>query len=130
MKATDSARTGPMLNPPHLVELIRESMEEVGWNVTETAERLGCERETLSRLLNGKAGVSTNMALALEAIGWGTAEHWMRMQASYEAAQARRERTEAREIVARARSSAELNDEEAMAIAVRETGRYRAAKKD
>ena len=32
------------------------------------------------------------MALALEDIGWGTAEHWMRMQASYELAQARRER--------------------------------------
>ena len=49
-------RAGPMLNPPHLGELIRESMDEVGWNVTETAERLGCERGTLSRLLNGKAG--------------------------------------------------------------------------
>ena len=35
------------------------------------------------------------MALALEDIGWGTAEHWMRMQASYELAQARRERTAA-----------------------------------
>ena len=130
MTATESDRAGPMLNPPHLGELIQESMEEVEWNVTETAERLGCEGGTLSRLLNGKAGVSTNMALALEAIGWGTAEHWMRMQASYEVAQARRERTEAREIVARARSSAELNDEEAMAIAVRETGRYRAEKEN
>lgn len=128
MKSTDSDRAGPMLNPPHLGELIRESMEEVGWNVTETAERMGCESETLSRLLNGKAGVSTNMALALEAIGWGTAEHWLRMPASYEVAQARRERTEAREIVARARSSAELKDEEAMAIAVRETRRCRAEK--
>ena len=48
-------RTGPMMNPPHLGELIRESMDDVGWNVTETAERLGCERGTLSRLLNGKA---------------------------------------------------------------------------
>ena len=37
MKPTDSDRAGPMLNPPHLGELIRESMEEVGWNVTETA---------------------------------------------------------------------------------------------
>ena len=42
---------GPMLNPPHLGELIRERMDEVGWNVTETASRLGCERGTLSRLL-------------------------------------------------------------------------------
>ena len=67
-------------------------MDDVGWNVTETVARLRCERGTLSRLQNGKAGVSANMALALEEIGWGSAEHWMRMQASYELAQARRER--------------------------------------
>ena len=59
------------------------------------AARLGCERGTLSRLLNGKADVSANMALVLEDIGWGTAEHWRRMQASYEFAQARRERADA-----------------------------------
>ena len=93
MSDVASESVGPMLNPPHLGELIRESMEEVGWNVTETAAHLGCERGTLSRLLNGKAGVSANMALALEDIGWGTAEHWMRMQASYELAKARRDRT-------------------------------------
>ena len=90
-----SDRVGPMQNPPHLGELIRESMDEVGWNVTETAARLGCERGTLSRLLNGKAGVSANMALALEEIGWGTADHWMRMEASYALAQARRSRAAA-----------------------------------
>ncbi|MCY4440567.1 MAG: HigA family addiction module antitoxin [Deltaproteobacteria bacterium] len=90
MKDVADDRVGPMLNPPHVGELIRESMEEAGWNVTGTAARLGCERGTLSRLLNGKAGVSANMALALEDIGWGTADHWMRMQASYELAHARR----------------------------------------
>ena len=71
-----------MFHPPHLGELIRESMDEVGWNVAETAARLECERGTLSRVLNGKAGVSVKMALALESLGWGTADHWMRMQAS------------------------------------------------
>ena len=95
MNEMASDRVGPMLNPPHLGELVRESMDGVGWNVSETATRLGCERGTLSRLLNGKAGVSANMALALEDIGWGTADHWMRMQASYELAQARRERAAA-----------------------------------
>ena len=54
-------------------------MEDVGWNVTETGTRLGCDRGTLSRLLNGRAGMSTNMALALESIGWGTAERRVRM---------------------------------------------------
>ncbi|MCY4610645.1 MAG: HigA family addiction module antitoxin [Gammaproteobacteria bacterium] len=91
MSRNDGERIRPMLNPPHLGELIRENMEEIGWNVTETASRLHCERGTLSRLLNGKAGLSANMALALENIGWGTADHWMRMQASYELAQARRQ---------------------------------------
>ena len=88
----DDGRVGPMLNPPHLGELIREGMEDVGWTVTETAQRLGCDRGTLSRVLNGRAGLSANMALALEGIGWGTADHWMRMHASYELAQARRQR--------------------------------------
>ncbi len=95
MNDIENERVGPMRNPPHLGELIRESMDDVGWNVTGTAARLRCERGTLSRLLNGKAGVSANMALALEDIGWGTAEHWMRMQASYELAQARRDRVAA-----------------------------------
>ena len=95
MNKITSEHVSPMLNPPHLGELIRESMDDVGWNATETATRLGCERGTLSRLLNGKAGVSANMALALEGIGWGTAEHWMRVQASYELAQARREKIDA-----------------------------------
>ena len=71
MNDMTSDRVGPMQNPPHLGELIRERMDEMGWSVTETAERLGCERGTLARLLNGKAGVSANMALALEDIGWG-----------------------------------------------------------
>ena len=38
--------------------------------------------------------MSASMALALENIGWGTADHWMRMQAAYELARARRERTD------------------------------------
>ncbi len=92
MNDGDDERVGPMLNPPHLGELIREGMEETGWNVTEAAARLNCDRGTLSRVLNGRAGVSATMALALEEVGWGTAEHWMRMQASYELAQVRRKR--------------------------------------
>ena len=91
MDRNDNERIHSMLNPPHLGELIRENMETVGWNVTETASHLHCERGTRSRLLNGKAGLSANMALALESIGWGTADHWMRMQASDELAEARRQ---------------------------------------
>ena len=88
----DDERVGLMRNPPHLGDLIRESMDDMGLNVTETAKRLGCDRVTLSRLLNGHTGVSATMALALEDLGWGTAVHWMRMQASYDLAQAVRAR--------------------------------------
>ncbi len=44
MNENSSKRVGSMLNPPHLGELIRENMEEVGWNVSETADCLHCER--------------------------------------------------------------------------------------
>ena len=90
MAGTDDERVRPMSSPPHLGELIRESIDEVGWTVGETAARLKCERGTLSRVLNGRAGVSTKMALALEGMDWGTADYWMRMQAAYELAQVRR----------------------------------------
>ncbi len=83
---------GPMLDPSHLGELLRESMQDLGWTESETASRLECEHGILSRVLDRTAGVSADMALALEAIGWGTADHWMRMQASYELAMARRRR--------------------------------------
>ena len=93
MPTSDHDRVRPMVNPPHLGGLIRESMDEAGWTVGETASRLRCERGTLSRVLNGRSGVSAHMALALESLGWGTADHWMRMQASYELAQVRRKQT-------------------------------------
>ena len=76
----------------HTGNLVRDKMTEAGWNIAETAERLGCERGTLSRLLNGRSGLSANMALALEEIGWGEAKDWMSWQASYDLAQARRKR--------------------------------------
>ena len=78
-----------MRNPSHPGELIRDCMEATGWTVTECAERLGVARHTLSRLVNGHAGVSPSMALALERIGWSDADHWMRMQSSYDLARAR-----------------------------------------
>ena len=78
-----------MRNPSHPGELIRESIQAKGWTVAQCAERLGVTRNTLSRLLNGHAGVSPTMALALERIGWSDAEHWVRMQGSFELAQAR-----------------------------------------
>lgn len=96
MNESNGKRVDPMRNPPHLGALVRENMEAVGWSVAETAARLNCGQGTLSRLLNGKTGISAGMALSLESLGWGTAEHWMRMQASYELASVRRQRATAK----------------------------------
>ena len=81
-----------MYDPPHPGEMIRDILddEEVGWTVTDCARRLGVARNTLSRLLHGRIGISPKMALALERIGWGNADHWMRVQAAHDLAQARR----------------------------------------
>ena len=82
-----------MCNPCHPGEIIRESVEASGWTVTETAAKLGVGRQALSRLLNGRGGVSPALALALEQIGWSNADYWMRMQAGDDLAQVRRRRS-------------------------------------
>lgn len=82
-------------DPAHPGEIVRDNIEAEGWTVTEGAVRLGVSRITLSRLLNGRAGISAAMALALERLGWGTADHWVRMQGSYDLARERRRQTAA-----------------------------------
>ncbi len=80
-----------MANPPHPGETVRlECIEASGLSVSEAARRLGCTRPTLSRVLNGRAAISTQMALAFERHGWSNADFWMRRQAAYDLAQARR----------------------------------------
>ena len=79
-----------MLNPCHPGEILRDNLEAANLSVTEAASRLGCTRQALSRLLNGKAGMSPAMALALERLGWSNASFWMRLQATYAMAQERR----------------------------------------
>ena len=59
----------------------RQNLQEHPLPATEGASRLGCTRRALSRLLNGKAGISP--ALALEWIGWSNAGFWMRLQGGH-----------------------------------------------
>ena len=74
-----------MYNPPHPGEIIREDcIKPLGLTVTEAAEGLGVSRQTLSELLNGRNGISAEMALRLEKAGWSTAESWLRNQATYD----------------------------------------------
>ncbi|HWG04875.1 MAG TPA: HigA family addiction module antitoxin [Beijerinckiaceae bacterium] len=79
-----------MHNPAHPGEVIREScLKPLGLTVTETATGLGVTRKTLSDLLNGHSGISPEMAIRLEKIGWSTADTWLRMQMNWDLWQAR-----------------------------------------
>lgn len=80
-----------MKNPPHPGRSIRENcLEPLGLSITEAADILGVARHTLSRVLNGHAGISPEMAIRLEKAGWSSADFWMRRQMSYDLAQARK----------------------------------------
>ncbi len=72
-----------MYNPPHPGEIIKEDvLEAEGISVTEASRQLGVSRVTLSRLLNGKSGISVDMALRLSQWLGTTPELWLRMQDS------------------------------------------------
>jgi addiction module HigA family antidote len=80
----------PMKTPPHPGHSIKDAcLEPVGLSVTEGAKILGVARHTLSRIINGQAGISPEMAIRLEKAGWSNADHWLTVQAAYDLAQAR-----------------------------------------
>ena len=79
-------------NPPHPGEILREDVfGPLDLAVSEAAEKLGVSRVALSRVLNGKAGISPTLALRLEAAGVSTARFWMNLQTNYALAVARSE---------------------------------------
>ena len=84
-----------MFNPPHPGETLREDvLPALGVNVTDAAAQLGVTRAAFSRVLNGRAAISPEMALRLE--GWlgvengGRADVWVAQQASYDLWKARK----------------------------------------
>ena len=80
-----------MFNPPHPGEVLRDGVfTDTGLTVTDFAERLGITRVSLSRVLNGKAGISADMAVRLAAALGGKAESWLHLQASYDLWQAKK----------------------------------------
>lgn len=75
---------------PHPGHTIKDAcLDALGLNVTEGAKVLGVARHTLSRVINGHSGISPEMAIRLEKAGWSNADHWLRLQAAYDLAQAR-----------------------------------------
>ena len=78
-----------MKNHPHPGELLREDvLLPLNIEVTDAAHRLGMSRTTLSRVINGRAGISPDLAVRLERAGVSTARFWMTLQANYELSQA------------------------------------------
>jgi addiction module HigA family antidote len=74
-----------MHNPPHPGEVIRrQCLEPLGLSVTDAAEGLGVSRNTLSMLLNGRAGISPDMAIRLSKGFGGSPESWLRQQMQYD----------------------------------------------
>ncbi len=78
----------PMKNPPHPGKVIlEECIKPLGLSITEAAEGLGVTRATLSRLVNGRSGISPQMAVRLSKAFGGSAESWLRQQMNYDLAQ-------------------------------------------
>lgn len=77
-----------MKNPPHPGQSIKlDCLEPLGLSVTDGAKVLGVTRQALSNVINGKAGISAEMATRLSQAFGGTAEVWLRMQIAYDLAQ-------------------------------------------
>ena len=86
-----------MHNPPHPGEIIKSlCLEPLGVTVTQAAEALGVSRKTLSAILNGRAGVSPEMAVRLSIAFSTTAESWMNQQIQYDLWHAEQQRTRLR----------------------------------
>jgi addiction module HigA family antidote len=85
----EDGRDMPMKEPPHPGLSVRhDCLEPLGLSVTEAARRLGVSRKQLSEIVNGRAGISAEMAIWLDKAFGGGAHTWHRLQASYELAQA------------------------------------------
>ena len=74
-----------MRNPPHPGGIIRrQCLDPLGLSVTEAAAGLGVTRQALSDLVNGKAGVSVEMAIRLSKAFGSSPETWLGMQMAYD----------------------------------------------
>ncbi|MGQ0750642.1 MAG: HigA family addiction module antitoxin [Betaproteobacteria bacterium] len=85
--------TTRMHNPPHPGEVLQDTvLADDRISVSDFARNLGVSRVALSRVVNGRAAVSADMALRLAAALGGSAESWLQMQAAYDLWQAAKKR--------------------------------------
>src|SRR5438067_11888724 len=79
-----------MKNPVHPGRVVRhDCLEPLGLSVTEGAKILGVTRQALNNIVNGKSGISPEMAIRLDKAFGGGAETWLRLQMAYDLAQTR-----------------------------------------
>jgi len=84
-----------MKNPPHPGLTVRhDCLEPLGLSVTAGAKALGVSRQALNNLVNGRAGISPEMAIRLAKAFGSTPETWLRLQLAYDLAQARQHESE------------------------------------
>ena len=84
-----------MKNPPHPGLSVRhDCIEPFDLTITEASDILGVTRQTLNNLVNGKSGISPEMAIRLDKAFGGGAETWLRLQMAYDLAQARQHERE------------------------------------
>ena len=80
-----------MKNPPHPGRIVRqECLAPLGLTVSAAARALGVTRQTLNNLVNGKAGVSPEMAIRLSKTFGSSPEVWLGVQMDYDLARAER----------------------------------------
>jgi addiction module HigA family antidote len=79
----------PMKSPPHPGEIVRKDcLEPLDLTVTEAADGLGVSRKHLSELVNGRSGISPEMAIRLSRAFGGSPESWLTQQMQYDLRQA------------------------------------------
>ena len=82
-----------MKNPPHPgTVVLQECVEPLGLSITDAAAALGVTRTTLSELVNGRRGISPEMAVRLSKVFGGSAESWLIQQAQYDLTHVRADR--------------------------------------
>jgi addiction module HigA family antidote len=81
-----------MKNPPHPGKVVfEECIEPLNLSITSAAASPGVTRNTLSELVNGKRGISPEMAVRIETVFGGSAVSWLLQQAQYDLAHVRRD---------------------------------------
>ena len=79
-----------MKNPIHPGELVKASLDDLGFSVAEAAKAIGITRQQLHNVIAGRSGITPEMAIRFEKAFGSTADTWLRMQMNYDLAQTRK----------------------------------------